>query len=156
MIYSKSIVICGGDDRQRYMYEVMTQKGLDVSTFSLDGEESCEKLKKYDVVILPVPVTKDGVYLNGPYKIKLDDKVTVSEFAASMGFSDTKCHTNSRRRIAVGYGKYGYYNKQIPLYGFGIWKNRQTTVCNVEKYGCAGYCLCTKPKRFIYGKGMGI
>lgn len=73
MIYSKSIVICGGDDRQRYMYEVMTQKGLDVSTFALDGEESCEKLKKYDVVILPVPVTKDGVYLNGPYKIKLDD-----------------------------------------------------------------------------------
>ncbi|MBR5518312.1 MAG: NAD(P)-binding domain-containing protein [Clostridia bacterium] len=73
MIYSKSIVICGGDNRQRYMYEFMKQKGLDVSTFALDSEDNPEALKKYDVIILPVPVTKDGVHLNGPYGIKLDD-----------------------------------------------------------------------------------
>jgi len=73
MMYDKSIVICGGDNRQRYMYEFMKQKGLDVSTFALYGEENPEILKKYDVIILPVPVTKDGMNLNGLYNIKLED-----------------------------------------------------------------------------------
>lgn len=77
MSYYKSIVICGGDKRQRYMYELMREKGLNVSTFALEHEESVKKLRNFDVVILPVPVTKDGVHLNGPYKVKLDDILSV-------------------------------------------------------------------------------
>ncbi len=75
MSYCKRILICGGDKRQKYMYRYMKDKGLDVSTFGLyEGDiNERENIKKYDVVILPVPVSKDGEYLNCGVKIKLDD-----------------------------------------------------------------------------------
>ena len=56
----KSIVICGGDKRQKYLYELMVEKGLDVSTFALERDGDIKELTNYDVVILPVPVTKDA------------------------------------------------------------------------------------------------
>ncbi len=78
MNYYKKILICGGDKRQRYMYEIMNDKGLDVKTFALgDGSEiTLKDLSDFDVIILPVPVSKDGVNLNAPlvdYKVKLED-----------------------------------------------------------------------------------
>lgn len=75
MMYYKSILICGGDKRQRYMYEYMREKGLDVDTFGLfyNDLEYIEDIKNYDVVILPLPVTKDGIYLNCERKVKLED-----------------------------------------------------------------------------------
>lgn len=78
MSYYKKILICGGDKRQKYMYEIMKDKGLEVSTFGL-GDESVvtlSDLNKFDVIILPVPVSKDGVNLNAPlvnYQVKLED-----------------------------------------------------------------------------------
>lgn len=74
---NKSIVICGGDKRQKYMYEYMKEKGLNVNTFAIEAEEDVYMLKKYDVVILPVPVTKDGIHLNGKYNIRMDDILSV-------------------------------------------------------------------------------
>lgn len=73
----KSIVICGGDKRQKYLYELMVEKGLDVSTFALERDGDIKELTNYDVVILPVPVTKDGVHLNCPYAIKVEDVIDV-------------------------------------------------------------------------------
>lgn len=78
MSYYKKILICGGDKRQKYMYEIMKDKGLDVNAFGL-GDESVvtlSDLNKFDVIILPVPVSKDGVNLNAPlvnYQVKLED-----------------------------------------------------------------------------------
>lgn len=72
---NKSIVICGGDKRQKYMYEIMCNMGLDVSSFALfyDDIKDAEDIRKFDVVIFPVPVTKDGVYLNSERKVLMDD-----------------------------------------------------------------------------------
>ncbi len=79
MIFSKSILICGGDKRQKYMYEYMMEKGFDVSTFALfyNDISDIEDIKKFDVVIFPVPVTKDGVYLNSQRKVLLKDILSV-------------------------------------------------------------------------------
>lgn len=79
MIYNKSIVICGGDSRQKFMYECMKEKGLKVSSFALfyNDLNDVEDIKKFDVVILPVPVTRDGVYLNSEHRVKLDDIFSV-------------------------------------------------------------------------------
>lgn len=73
--YYKSILICGGDKRQEYMYRYMLDKGLNVSTFALgeDSKITIDDIKKYDVVIFPVPVTRDGEYLNASSKVKLAD-----------------------------------------------------------------------------------
>ncbi len=71
----KSILICGGDQRQKYMYKYMVEKDLRVRTFAL-GENDINEIgdiKKFDVIILPVPVTKDGVHLNCEGSIMLSD-----------------------------------------------------------------------------------
>lgn len=75
MMYYKSILICGGDKRQKYMYEYMKEKGLDVSTFGLfyGDLENLDDIRRFDVIILPVPVTRDGVYLNSERVVKLED-----------------------------------------------------------------------------------
>lgn len=79
MIYSKSILVCGGDKRQKYMYEYMKEKGFDVSTFALFYNDISDigDIKKFDVVIFPVPVTKDGIYLNSGRKVLLKDILSV-------------------------------------------------------------------------------
>lgn len=78
MSYYKSILICGGDSRQKHMYKFMLDKGLDVSTYALDVDSkvTINDLGKFDVIILPVPVSKDGIHLNAPLvncKLKLED-----------------------------------------------------------------------------------
>lgn len=75
MMYYKSILICGGDKRQKYLYEYMKEKGLDVGSFGLfyNDLQDIDDIKKYDVVILPIPVTRDGVYLNCTRVVRLED-----------------------------------------------------------------------------------
>ncbi len=79
MIYYKSILICGGDRRQKYMYEYMKEKGINVNTFALfyDDLNDIQDIKKYDVIILPIPVTRDGIYLNSQRRVKLSDILSV-------------------------------------------------------------------------------
>ncbi|MBQ6907965.1 MAG: hypothetical protein IJQ28_06260 [Clostridia bacterium] len=78
MFYSKKILICGGDKRQKYLYRQMLLDGFDIGTYAI-GEENpaiIDDFWKFDVVIFPVPVTRDGVHLNAPmldYSIKLND-----------------------------------------------------------------------------------
>lgn len=78
MDYYKSILICGGDKRQRYLYKMMKNDGLNVKTYALSEEDfvRTEDINKFDVVILPLPVSLDGINLNAPcmdYEIKIDD-----------------------------------------------------------------------------------
>ena len=78
MNYCKSILICGGDKRQIYMYKMMLAEGLNVSTCALgtSGDVPISSAGNYDVVVFPVPVSTDGVFLNAPLsegEIKLDD-----------------------------------------------------------------------------------
>lgn len=81
MSYHKSILICGGDKRQKYMCKYMDDKGLNVSSFALyeNDKNVIDDIKKYDVVILPVPITRDGEYLNSEVRVKLDDILNVLE-----------------------------------------------------------------------------
>lgn len=78
MDYCKSILICGGDKRQKCMYRQMLAEGLNVKTYALGGETSVcmENIGDFDVVIFPVPVSTDGINLNAPLaenNVNLDD-----------------------------------------------------------------------------------
>ena len=77
MEYCKRILLCGGDKRQKYLYEDMLKKGFNVSTFALNEDGvTIDDINKFDVLVLPVPVSKDGMFLNAPmvdYKINIDD-----------------------------------------------------------------------------------
>lgn len=78
MDFCKSILIYGGDKRQIYMYEAMVKEGFTADCLALGKSFDGEGVETdgYDIIILPVPVSTDGVFLNAPLcetQIKLDD-----------------------------------------------------------------------------------
>ena len=88
MDYYKSILICGGDLRQKYLFEDMLKKGFKVSTFALnENGVNINDICKFDVLILPVPVSKDGEHLNTPlikYKIKIEDVLSRTDYTQTI------------------------------------------------------------------------
>ena len=77
--------IIGGDARQVYLAKSISQDGYPVFVSCLEKAEGIEELpslslkeisEKCGIVILPLPATKEGKYLNTPFtdeKIELDD-----------------------------------------------------------------------------------
>lgn len=77
----RRISVIGGDLRQLTAAKLFTDDGYEVTLYGFD-EEQCEaeleKALDADAVILPMPVSTDGVYLNAPFckrKISLNEVV---------------------------------------------------------------------------------
>ena len=71
----RNIVIVGGDKRQKYLKEYLSQQGLDVSSYGLfDWDDDTDKLKgmisENTAVILPLPATRNGKTVNMPFSKK--------------------------------------------------------------------------------------
>lgn len=58
------IQLIGGDERQKYLAGYIKERGFSVTSYGL-GDDSPPDWDA-DVCILPLPVTRDGVYLNAP------------------------------------------------------------------------------------------
>lgn len=75
MKHKKNLLIIGGDKRQLYMPEFLIEKGFDVTLFGFSKQEnkyifegSLElALIMADAIILPLPVSRDGVNVNAPF-----------------------------------------------------------------------------------------
>ncbi len=68
----RSIVIIGGDKRQRYLKEYLTEKGYDISSYGLfDWDDDTDKLKgmigEDSVIILPLPATRNDKTIVMPF-----------------------------------------------------------------------------------------
>ncbi len=61
-------IILGGDKRQLYAAQYLMQQGYSVSTAE-DCPEFEEKIADADCVILPLPVSRDGVRINAPLSV---------------------------------------------------------------------------------------
>lgn len=59
-----SILLIGGDQRQKELYTLLKNKNYDVNSYGLFNEE--EIANSYDVLILPFPAYKDG-FINTPF-----------------------------------------------------------------------------------------
>lgn len=83
MNYCKSILICGGDRRQVYLYKAMKSEGYNADAFGLGLSDNVgiEKIGSYDVVILPVPVSVDGITLNTPL---VDDEIYLEDILSRL------------------------------------------------------------------------
>lgn len=70
MFKDKKVVIIGGDKRFSYLFERLKKEADDCVMFNTNTEVfvSDSFLKLFDVIILPLPVTKDGVYINSMNK----------------------------------------------------------------------------------------
>lgn len=71
----KKIALIGGDVRQKYAAEALIGRGYTVSRFAIgDSDERSleDALDKADLVILPIPLSRDGKFLNAPlYREKI-------------------------------------------------------------------------------------
>lgn len=68
-----NVLVIGGDKRFLYLSRILEEKGCNVRNFGIDAKkeeydmESFEnEVKRADVIILPIPYTKDGITVNTP------------------------------------------------------------------------------------------
>lgn len=64
----RSILLCGGDRRQLCIAQALREEGDTVYTLGLDDAEAIpwEHVARADVIILPLPCSKDGIHLFAP------------------------------------------------------------------------------------------
>ncbi len=80
---NKTVCLIGGDLRQLYCGEALSEQGYDISYFALDtyreGESLVSALSNADAVLLPVPVMR-GEYMNFPLSsIKMTSRELAGE-----------------------------------------------------------------------------
>lgn len=61
----KKTVIIGGDERFLHLYKKLKEKGLNIETLGLFPDDNAD-LKNADVVILPIPASRDKVHITAP------------------------------------------------------------------------------------------
>ena len=82
-----TVSIIGGDLRQRTVASLMAKEGFDVKLCGFEREERLGDIYKAldaDAVILPVPVSFDGTYINMPFSdIKLSRRDVIEKLNPS-------------------------------------------------------------------------
>ena len=70
MLKDQNIIIIGGDKRFNYLFKILKSKAKNCVILNTDTEVfvSDEFIENFDVVILPLPVTRDGEYINSSNK----------------------------------------------------------------------------------------
>ncbi|MFI3226238.1 MAG: dipicolinate synthase subunit DpsA [Clostridia bacterium] len=71
MMKKIKIAIFGGDKRQEYLAQMLSEK-FDIQTFAVyENNMNLEDLhKKFDVYIFPLPISKDNIHLNTKFEEK--------------------------------------------------------------------------------------
>lgn len=77
----KTVLIIGGDRRNYYLAICLADMGYEVRCMDvpgITGDMSCDSLEygRYDTVILPIPVTKDGKNINCQHAVISIDEIT--------------------------------------------------------------------------------
>ncbi len=76
----KNILILGGDERQLYMAECFFNNGFDTEIFGFSEKEGgkvrkseglTDAIDKADIIVVPMPVSRDGVNLNAPFNSEI-------------------------------------------------------------------------------------
>ena len=87
----EKILIADADSRQRYLAESLSSKGFITKVHQSDDFLSV--INEYDAVILPIPLTKDSVYINmknNPVEIKMLFKAIRDDIIVFAGLAGNK------------------------------------------------------------------
>lgn len=108
MISSLRAALVGGDARQRYLSELLTQDGHTVTNFALDSSDSTlNGLSKASCVILPMPVTRDGKTLFAPFSPHVHrleeilDALSEKQLIFGGGVNPALCEMASARNLII-------------------------------------------------------
>ena len=86
----KTFLILGGDNRSLYLGEYLENQGFKVCYYAFNHTECYvsleEAMNSSDVIILPLPFTKDRFTLNTPL---FDDKILISDILALLSHKKT-------------------------------------------------------------------
>ncbi len=165
----KTISVIGGDLRQLTAARLLKADGFDVSLFGFD-DEICESSHAFDadVIILPLPVSFDGEFLNAPFSKEkysineLTDKINPSSIVLGGRITGELCEKFDNRRIKY----FDYLNREelaiknaIPTAEGAIEiAMRETPItlhgskCLVTGYGRIGKIL----SKMLYGLGARV
>ncbi len=116
---NKTITVIGGDSRQLYAAEYLKDKEYKIKIFACEhgkypentkSSDSIDDAMKSDVIILPLPVSKNGSTLNSPLtskEIKLKDiidKITDSHYVFyGMGTQNFSKNVQAKAKYACDY-----------------------------------------------------
>ena len=86
----QNIVIIGGDKRQKYLKEYLTEKGYDISSYGLfDWDDDTDKLKgmigEDTVIILPLPATRSDKTIVMPFSRR---EISIDRLMSILGRSN--------------------------------------------------------------------
>lgn len=145
-----NIVIAGGDKRQKIMADILKNKGFNVDYYSSGRTELCNN----DILILPIPVTRDGIHINTDVNaepICLEEIAVQFPYAKAVigGVFNNEYLTDITKR-----DDFAYYNA-VPTAEGAIniaISNTDTTLWNSEilvcGYGRVGKILVSRLKAF--------
>ena len=110
----KNYLFVGGDERQKFAAEYI-KKQVNTVSFAYTFEELKKEIPQADIIVLPLPVTRDGKHINSDPKnglisieeliFLLKDGMTVM---AGMINSDT-----AQRIVSKGVALYDYYKSEV-------------------------------------------
>lgn len=110
----KNYLFVGGDERQKFAAEYI-KKQVNTVSFAYTFEELKKEIPQADIIVLPLPVTRDGKHINSDPKnglisieeliFLLKDGMTVM---AGMINSDT-----AQRIVCKGVSLYDYYKSEV-------------------------------------------
>ena len=74
-----NVAVVGGDSRQRLVADELTKRGYKVSEYAVDGEnpqvDLSFALAEADLLVLPLPASRDGFYVNAQAEIRFEAMV---------------------------------------------------------------------------------
>ncbi|MGL5972193.1 MAG: dipicolinate synthase subunit DpsA [Oscillospiraceae bacterium] len=116
MINDLNFLVIGGDKRQIYLYEFLLDRGCNCYTYGL-FEKDYKSLKilieKSDVIILPLPFSKDNIYIYGENKKISVDEILDCDLKNKSVFIGL-CNNIIREKLEKKFVKYvDYYQNDI-------------------------------------------
>lgn len=119
----KTVSVIGGDLRALTLARLLSEDGYDVTVYGFDkdidtkdlklAESLCEAVGS-EVLVLPIPASSDGVYINAPYA---DEKLSLDEFFDCIGNMKLVLAGHISKKLADRFDSEGvicidYYNRE--------------------------------------------
>ena len=110
----KNYLFVGGDERQKFAAEYI-KKQVNTVSFAYTFEELKKEIPQADIIVLPLPVTRDGKHINSDPKnglISIEELIFLLKegmtVMAGMINSDT-----AQRIVSKGVALYDYYKSEV-------------------------------------------